>query len=77
MQVARRIEELKSRQLVIELPESFVDRKVEVIILTIDEGEAPRQPHKRRKPPPQFAGKVKELGDVMSSVPSSDWGIIE
>lgn len=27
---------------------------------------------KRRTPPPQFAGHVKELGDVMSSTPASE-----
>jgi len=30
---------------------------------------------KRRAPPPQFAGQVKELGDVMSSVSVVDWGL--
>jgi len=32
---------------------------------------------KRRTPPPQFAGQVKELGDVMSTVSAPDWGQIE
>lgn len=32
---------------------------------------------KRRSPPPQFAGQVKELGDVMSTVSVLDWGQIE
>lgn len=32
---------------------------------------------KRRIPPPQFAGKAKEIGDVISSVSSSDWGMDE
>jgi len=32
---------------------------------------------KRRAPPPQFVGQVKELGDVMSSVSATDWGQIE
>ena len=32
---------------------------------------------KRRRPPVQFAGKVTETGDVMSSVPTADWGITE
>lgn len=32
---------------------------------------------KRRAPPPQFAGQVKELGDVMSSASATDWGQIE
>ncbi|MGZ8218192.1 UPF0175 family protein [Methylomagnum sp.] len=32
---------------------------------------------KRRVPPPQFAGKVREVGDFMSSIPPPDWGIDE
>jgi len=32
---------------------------------------------KRRAPPPQFVGQVKELGDVMSSVSATDWEQIE
>lgn len=32
---------------------------------------------KSRIPPPQFVGKVREIGDVMSSIPLSDWGIDE
>jgi len=28
---------------------------------------------KRRAPPPQLAGQVKELGDVMPSVLATDW----
>lgn len=32
---------------------------------------------KRRTPPPQFAGRIKELGDVMSTVSAADWGQAE
>ncbi|MGZ8222909.1 MAG: DUF2281 domain-containing protein [Methylobacter sp.] len=32
---------------------------------------------KRRTPPPQFAGQVKELGDVMSTASAADWGQME
>lgn len=28
---------------------------------------------RRRSPPPALAGKVREFGDVMSSVPAFDW----
>jgi hypothetical protein len=45
-------------------------------VVTLDESESV-QLHKKRMPPPQFAGKVRELGDVMSSVPPADWGITE
>jgi hypothetical protein len=76
MQVKRCIETVSSPRLVIDLPESFVNQRVEVLVITLDEPETPA-PRQRRTPPPQFAGKVKELGDVMSSVPVSDWGIEE
>jgi hypothetical protein len=29
----------------------------------------------KRVPPPQFKGRVRELGDVMSSIPEKDWGL--
>ncbi len=32
---------------------------------------------KRRTPPPQFAGQVQELGDVMPTVSAADWGQAE
>lgn len=76
MQVQRSIQTPTSSCLVIDLPDSFVNQRVEVLVVTLDESEAV-SPHKRRVPPPQFAGKVKELGDVISSVPLSDWGIEE
>jgi hypothetical protein len=74
MQVKRSIETLTSPRLVIELPESFVNHQVEVLVVTLDEPE-PTVTRKRRLPPPQFAGKVKELGDVMSSASLADWGM--
>ena len=43
-------------------------------IITLDDPPITAPP-KGRIPPPQFVGKVRELGDVMSSVPLSDWGI--
>ncbi len=76
MQLKRSIETVKSPHLVIDLPDSFMNRRVEVLVFTLDELDA-GQPVRRRIPPPQFAGKVKELGDVMSSAPPSDWGIDE
>jgi hypothetical protein len=76
MQVQRLIEIIKSPHLVIDLPESFVNHRVEILILTLDDSP-PVNSSRKRKPPPQFAGRVKELGDVMSSVPSTDWGITQ
>jgi hypothetical protein len=59
--------------LVIEVPASFVHRQEEILVITMDETDS--QPtRKRRVSPPQFAGRVKESGDVMSSVSADDWG---
>ena len=40
--------------------------------MTIDDAEL-KSAKKHRAPPPQFAGQVKELDDVMSSVSAADW----
>lgn len=73
MQIQRTIQTIDTPRLVIEVPASFVHRQVEILVITLDESES--QPtRKRRAPPPQFAGRVKELGDVMSSVSLEDWG---
>jgi hypothetical protein len=76
MQVQRLIETITSPRLVIDLPGSFVNHRVEILVLTLDDSELVNRVRKRT-PPPQFAGRVRELGDVMSSIPSSDWGINE
>lgn len=76
MQVQRFIETVESSHLTLNLPQSFVNHKVEVLVITLDEADM-AVPIKRRLPPPQFAGRVKEFGDVMSSIPPSDWGMEE
>jgi len=73
MQIQRTIQTLETPHVVIEVPPSFLHRQVEILVITLDEAES--QTHqKRRTPPPQFAGRVRELGDVMSSVSAEDWG---
>jgi hypothetical protein len=72
MQIQRNIQTVDPPHLVIEVPASFVHRQVEILVITMDENESPPT-RKRRVPPPQFAGRVKELGDVMSSVSADDW----
>ena len=68
MEVERRIEQLVGRQLVLELPESFENHRVEVIVLTLDnEPRTPRQPH------PSIAGKMQIHGEIFDSVPEEDW----
>lgn len=75
MQVQRLIETITSPHLFIDLPKSFLNHRVEILILTLDDPQ-PVNSGKKRIPPPQFTGRVKELGDVMSSVPPADWGIL-
>jgi hypothetical protein len=72
MQVERQFIEVKQRQVVIELPESFVNHRVEVIALTVDEDEPALS--KRRRPHPEIAGKGRTLGDLVSPiVDDADW----
>ena len=72
MQAARQFVEVKQRQVVIELPESFIHHRVEVIALTVDENEVEatsRSPlPKRRHPHPDIAGKGWTLGNLVSPV---------
>ena len=76
MQIQRTIQTLDSPHLVIDLPASFAHQRVEILVMTIDDAK-PITAKRRRTPPAQFAGQVKELGDVMSSVSAADWGQIE
>jgi hypothetical protein len=72
MQIQRTIQTVDTPHLVIEVPTSFVHRQVEILVITLDETES--QPSRKIcVPPPQFAGRVEELGDVMSSVPADNW----
>lgn len=57
----------------IPVPEALRHHRIEVTLLALD-AEPQNQGQRRRAPPPQFAGKVRELGDVMGSVPAADWG---
>lgn len=74
MQVQRTIATVANPDLVIKLPPQFLNRRVEVIVLTLDEPVS--NVTRRRMPPPQFAGRVREKGDVMSSVAAADWGLV-
>jgi hypothetical protein len=72
MQVERQFIEVKQRQVVIELPASFINHRVEVIALTVDEDEP--ELLKRRRPHPEIAGKGRTLGDLISPVvDDADW----
>ena len=60
----------------ITVPEALRHHRVEVILWPLDE-TMPPQTTRRRSPPPHFAGRARELGDVMSTVPAEDWGHTE
>jgi hypothetical protein len=66
MQVERQFLKVSQRQVVIELPESFVNHHVELIALTVDE-PALEMAHKRQ-PNPDIAGKGRTLGDLLAPV---------
>jgi hypothetical protein len=72
----------------IPVPEAFRHCRSEIIIWPLPadttqtnagKSVSPEQnaKRKRRVPPPALAGKVRELGDVMSSASASDWGLDE
>ncbi|MBM4208006.1 MAG: hypothetical protein FJ190_08300 [Gammaproteobacteria bacterium] len=74
MQIQRILQTIDNQSLVIQVPESFINKQVEILVITLDESELSK-PIQRRVPPPKLAGKVREKGDVLSSVPIEDWGI--
>jgi hypothetical protein len=68
MQVERTFIEVINRRVVIELPESFVNHRVEIIALTVDE-----EASEIRRPHTDIVGKVQIHGDIFTSAPQTDW----
>ena len=66
MQVERQFLDITQRQVVIVFPASFVNHRVEVIALTVD--ELVPEPIKKRRPHPAIAGKGRTLGDLIAPV---------
>ena len=74
MQVQRRIIDVHGTQVLLELPESFVNHLVEVIALTVDEDAAPSG--QRRQPSSAIFGRGRTLGDLISPVVDpEDWSV--
>jgi len=72
MQVQRQLLEVTTRKVVIELPESFVNHRVELIALTEDDENSSAP--KRRRPHPDIAGKGRTLGELVEPlVDEGDW----
>ena len=53
------------------LPKLPANHRVEAIFLVLDEVKEPV----RRRPHPDIAGKMKIVGDILESVPESDWDL--
>jgi hypothetical protein len=72
MQVQRQIIDVDDPRVVIELPASFVNHRVEVIAITVD--DEPSAPKARRRPHPDLVGKGRTLGDIVGPVVDpADW----
>ena len=70
MDLERRITHLNGRRLVMDLPEGFNNRKVEVTVTAIDEErKSVRRPH------PTIAGQLKINDDIFDSASTEDWGV--
>ncbi len=70
MQVERLFEQVKDRQVLIELPDGFNNCRVEIIVLALDE---PISTH--RRPHPDIVGQVKIHGDILNSVFEAEWDL--
>jgi hypothetical protein len=72
MQVQRQIIDVRDTQVLLELPQSFVNHRVEVIALTVD--EEPLAVPAVRKPHHDLAGKGRTIGDLIAPiVDPDDW----
>ena len=67
-----RILDVTQRQIFIDLPESFVNHRIEIVVRTVHESATPTT--RRRCPHPDIAGKGRTLGDLISPIiDESDW----
>jgi hypothetical protein len=72
MQVERQFIDVKNRKILVELPESFINHRVELIALTVDEDTVAVK--KRRRPHPDIAGKGRTLGNLIEPIATqADW----
>ena len=74
METRRFITKTNTSQIQIDLPDSMLNRKIEVLVIALEDAKNKKKIRKRH-PPIELAGKVKEIGNVMESAPLSDWGI--
>jgi len=63
MEAVRKIIEKASVPLMVDIPEEYKDRKVEVIVMTLDE---PAEEPKKKYDFSQFVGKLEWKGDAVA-----------
>ena len=55
------------------VPKLLPNKRQELIFLVIDDAQGGQS--LRRRPHPDIAGKTRILGDIISSVPNTDWNL--
>ena len=70
MQIQRHYADIQSTGLTIELPESFLNHEIDVVVSILDD-KAPIV----RKPHPDIAGKLIIKGDLFYSVANGNWDL--
>lgn len=58
------------------IPKHLQHQRILVTVSLLDENQSVT-PIRKRKPPAQFAGRVKELGDVINTISADDWGLAD
>jgi hypothetical protein len=61
----------------IPVPAAFQHRRIEITIWPLEGVDTMSRPQNNRHAPPSLAGKARDLGDVINSVPNADWGMPE
>ena len=70
MQIQRHYADIQSTRLTIELPESFLNHEIEVVVSILDDKSSIL-----RKPHPDIAGKLIIKGDLFDSVANGYWDL--
>lgn len=58
------------------IPKHLQHHRIVVTVSLLDEDQS-ATPIRKRRPPTQFAGRVKELGDVVNTLSVEDWGMAD
>ncbi|QPK62703.1 hypothetical protein IVG45_17955 [Methylomonas sp. LL1] len=58
------------------IPKYLQHHRIVVTVSLLDEDQS-ATPIRKRRPPAQFAGRVKELGDVINTLSAEDWGLAD